>query len=275
MSVPALLDPLVVSLERRWYVALFLVTYLVLALRHLGARRTLLFSGVAAAISWLSEVPSIRVGFPYGLYTYHWQGADGSNPTGLDPREPALLGVPCLSTLSYVFLNYAALCCALVLLGRREPPAGFRGRAALAALSAALVVAIDTVVDPIALRGGEWFLGKMYFYPHGGEHWGVPISNYAGWLLVGSLIAGLYLALEARLAAPPPARAGGAALGTALFFSVLAFNIGVTFFVGARDLGWSSAAIAAPLLVLSLARAGLTDPGGPSKLGAPDGRGVS
>ena len=61
-----------------------------------------------AAISLASEIPSIRWGFPYGLYHYLWEG-----PTGLDPREPSIFGVPCFSTLSYVFLNYAAICLAI------------------------------------------------------------------------------------------------------------------------------------------------------------------
>lgn len=253
------MDAIFVSLERRWYVAAFLVSYLVLALRHLGWRRTALFSGVAFAISLASEVPSIRVGFPYGLYTYLVGG-----PSGIDPREPMILGVPCFSTLSYVFLNYASLCAATTILGVAFPSAqgGLRARAAVALTAGALVVALDTIVDPIALRGEHWFLGKIYFYPGGGQHWGIPVSNYGGWLLVGTLIPLAYQAAEARLAAtlgPRPARPLGEALGAGLYFGILAFNIGVTFWIGERDLGWSSTAIATPLLVLTLARLGLTE----------------
>jgi putative membrane protein len=245
----ALLDRILVPLERRWYVAVFLVAYLAIALLHLGRRRVALFSALAFAISLASEIPSIRWGFPYGLYTYLWGGG------GLDPREPSILGVPCFSTLSYVFLNYAALATAMLLLGRPEPKT-WRARAGLAVASAALVVAIDTVVDPIALKGGEWFLGKIYYYPGGGEHFGVPITNYLGWLLVGALIAGSYLALELRVKEPPPSSGArlGPLLGAGLFSGVLAFNIGVTFSIGARDLGWASVCIVAPLLALAAAR---------------------
>jgi putative membrane protein len=248
----ALLDAVSVSLTRRWYVVAFLAAYLVLALRHLGARRTALFTAVAASISWLSEVPSIRVGVPYGLYHYLWGG-----PSGIDPREPSLLGVPCFSTLSYVFLNYAALCAAVVVLGCGNPR-GARARAAVAATAATLVVALDAVIDPVALRGERWFLGKIYHYPGSGEHFGVPVSNYAGWLLVGALIASVYLTLEARLRTPAPARRLGPELGAALYFSVAAFNIAVTFWIGERDIGWSSVAIAAPILVIAVARTALT-----------------
>jgi uncharacterized membrane protein len=250
--VDSLLDSLLVFVTRRWYVVAFLVTYIVLGLTHLGARRLALFSAVAAAISWMSEFPSIRWGFPYGLYHYLW-----GPPSGLDPREPSIFGVPCFSTLSYVFLNYASYCAAVVVLGAGEPRGG-RARAAMALVSAALVVAVDTIIDPVALRGDRWFLGKMYHYPHGGEHWGIPITNYAGWLLVGALIVGTYLALEARLATPRPVRPAGPPLGTALYFAVIAFNVVVTFWIGERDLAWSSVAIAAPLLAIVLARGFLT-----------------
>jgi putative membrane protein len=91
-----LLDALTVTAERRWYVLVFLAVYLVAALRHLGGRRVLAFSLVGFLVAWASEVPSIRWGVPYGLYTYLWQPAE---PLGLDPREPALLGVPVFSDL--------------------------------------------------------------------------------------------------------------------------------------------------------------------------------
>lgn len=248
-----MIDALLVSATRRWYVVLFLAAYLVLALRHLGARRTALYTAVAAAISLASEVPSIRWGFPYGLYHYLWGGG-----SGLDPREPQVLGVPCFSTLSYVFLNYAALCCAKVLTGASEAPASGRARLGLAVASAALVVAMDMVVDPIALRGDRWFLGKIYHYPGGGEHFGIPITNYLGWLLIGALIPLAFFALEPRVRSPRPAAAHGPALGTGLYFGIAAFNIGVTFRIGERDLGWASAGIMAPLAALALARACLS-----------------
>jgi uncharacterized membrane protein len=236
------IDAVSIFLVRRWYVVLFLAAYVPLALRHLGARRTLRFSAIAAAISLASEIPSIRWGFPYGLYHYLWEG-----PTGLDPREPSILGVPCFSTLSYVFLNYAAICLASVLVGARS-------RAALAVVAGVCMVALDMIIDPIALQGEKWFLGKMYWYPGGGEHFGVPITNYAGWFLVAALIA----------AATWPLPRARCELGAGLWFGVAAFNIGVTFWIGERTLGWASAGIALPLLATALVRmiAAADEPGG-------------
>ena len=51
-------------------------------------------------------------------------------------------------------------------------------------LAALLQVFLDTVIDPVALQGGRWFLGQIYGYREVGSHYGVPLSNYFGWLLV-------------------------------------------------------------------------------------------
>ena len=45
---------------------------------------------------------------------------------------------------------------------------------------------IDMVIDPVALRGDRWFLGKIYYYPEPGVHFGVPFANYIGWAVVGA-----------------------------------------------------------------------------------------
>lgn len=244
---PAMIDALAVTAGRRWYVLLFLAVYLVAATRHLGARRALLFLAAGFAIAWASEVPSIRCGFPYGLYHYLWQPGE---PTGLDPREPALLGVPVFSDLSYVFLAYAAACLAEHVLGR----AAARGAAAAQALAAAvLFVALDVVIDPVALRGERWFLGKIYHYPHGGEHFGVPLTNYAGWLLVGLVTQVLFAAAEKRLATPRPA-GGTPLLGVGLYFGVCAFNIGVALSIEEGEIAFAGVGTTAPLLAIALAR---------------------
>jgi uncharacterized membrane protein len=244
---PAMIDALAVTAGRRWYVLLFLAVYLVAATRHLGARRALLFLAAGFAIAWASEVPSIRCGFPYGLYHYLWQPGE---PTGLDPREPALLGVPVFSDLSYVFLAYAAACLAEHVLGR----AAARGAAAAQALAAAvLFVALDVVIDPVALRGEDWFLGKIYHYPGGGTHFGVPLSNYAGWLLVGIAMELTLVGLDRGLA-PPRGGRGSPLLGVGLYFGVCAFNVGVAASIGAGEIAFAGAAIAAPLAALAAAR---------------------
>jgi putative membrane protein len=44
---------------------------------------------------------------------------------------------------------------------------------------------IDIIIDPVALQGERWFLGRIYYYPEPGTLFGVPIANYIGWAIVG------------------------------------------------------------------------------------------
>lgn len=43
----------------------------------------------------------------------------------------------------------------------------------------------DVVIHPVALQGEKWFLGKIYGYPQEALYFGVPLTNFAGWAVVG------------------------------------------------------------------------------------------
>ena len=77
---------------------------------------------------------------------------------------------------------------------------------AVFALTAFLFAFIDMVIDPVALRGDRWFLGKIYYYPDPGRHFGVPFANYVGWAVVGLISLAVYFPLDRRL---PPSFALG------------------------------------------------------------------
>ncbi len=70
-------------------------------------------------------------------------------------------------------------------------------------LTAFLFAFIDMVIDPVALRGDRWFLGKIYYYLDPGIHFGVPFTNYVGWFVVGVISLAIYFPIERRL---PPLR---------------------------------------------------------------------
>jgi len=48
-----------------------------------------------------------------------------------------------------------------------------------------LMMALDVVIDPLAVRGDRWFLGQVFTYAEPGIYFGVPCSNFAGWVIVG------------------------------------------------------------------------------------------
>src|SRR5204863_9307365 len=87
-------------------------------------------------------------------------------------------------------------------------------------------MALDVVIDPLAVRGDRWFLGRIFYYPSGGAYFGVPLSNFAGWLCVGALGVGAYLALAGGVTG------GRLWPGVALYYLVLGFNLAVTAWIG-------------------------------------------
>jgi uncharacterized membrane protein len=157
----------------RPYVVGFLAFFLVAGARDLGHARTLGFLLWGLLVALVAELSSTRVGVPFGVY--HYTGATAG-------AELFLSNVPCFSPLSFPFLAYASFCLARRVLGPSW--AGSRaGRLRLVALSGALMALLDVVIDPLAVRGGRWFLGHIFFYPEGGSTSGCrsPISPAGSW----------------------------------------------------------------------------------------------
>jgi uncharacterized membrane protein len=206
------MDLLIGTLLLRPYVFGFLAAFLLAGARDLGWRRTLLFGGCVWPVAFLAEFSSTRTGVPFGLY--HYTGVTRG-------QELYVADVPFMDSLSFTFLAYAAFCLARVARGER---AG--GRPAAAALSGLLMMLLDVVIDPIAVRGDRWFLGPIFYYPEGGVYFGVPLSNFAGWWIVGTAAVGLYLGLAGDAGGRRPGP------GVGLYYAVLAFNLAVTALIG-------------------------------------------
>ena len=117
---------------------------------------------------------------------------------------------------------------------------------------------IDMVIDPVALRGDRWFLGKIYYYPDPGVHFGVPIANYVGWAIVGLISLSIYFPLDRRIAHLPASEGtsttGRLLLGVGLYYCVLTFNLAVSFWIGEPLLGVTGLFIYMPVTVLLLLR---------------------
>jgi len=215
---PALLVHLLVGTVRlRPYVFAFLIVFLVSASRDLGAGRALMFLVWGWGVAFLAEYASTRVGFPFGMYHYT------ESTRGV---ELYLSNVPFFDSLSFPFLAYAAFC-----LARRTLRTAHG--AAVVGIAGGLMTLLDVVIDPLAVRGDQWVLGRVFYYPTGGVYFGVPLSNFAGWLLVGWVIVGGYvLAIRATSGGAPIADQGSPGAGVALYFLVLGFNLGMTLWIG-------------------------------------------
>ncbi|MDA8174965.1 MAG: carotenoid biosynthesis protein [Nitrospiraceae bacterium] len=209
----------------RPYVFAFFAAYIISCSLQFGFRQAAVFSVAGYLIAWLSEVSSIHNGFPYGLYTYI-EATKG--------RELWVAGVPFMDSLSYVFLLYASY--SLVCLYRGKTDGRFDLPGAL--LSSFFFVYLDALIDPVALRGDRWFLGRIYYYPDGGAYFGVPYSNFVGWLIVGFVMACAFQFINNQFLNNGAARAGAVnqgpsrtLLGPALYYSVAIFNLAVAIYI--------------------------------------------
>ncbi|MCL5023640.1 MAG: carotenoid biosynthesis protein [Nitrospirae bacterium] len=227
----------------RPYVFAFLLVYLFGCSLHLGVKRALAFCIAGYLIAWASEYSSIHNGIPYGPY-YYIEETKG--------KELWVLGVPFMDSLSYVFLAYASYSVALMV----TSPATARGkilylletkkiRRSLSTriFAAFFFVYLDIIIDPVALLGDRWFLGRIYGYPEGGVYFGIPISNFIGWLIVGFVMIYALQKID-RLLDGTPDRSGYKyawryLIGPGLYLGVMAFNLAVTFSIGEYRLGWT------------------------------------
>lgn len=198
------------TIALRPYVFVFLAVFLAAAARDLGLRRALAFTGWAWAVAFVAEYSSTRTGVPFGLYHYT-EATRG--------QELFLANVPVMDSLSFTFLAYASFSLARLLLHRS------RG-ASVVLLSGALMMLLDVVIDPLAVRGDRWFLGRIFYYPEGGAYFGVPLSNFVGWAVVGWAIVGGFSLLFRLVEGARPL------LGSGLYYGVLAFNLAVAGWIG-------------------------------------------
>jgi len=250
---------LIGTVTLRPYVFIFFAAYLFLAITHIGWKRTALFTALAYTIAFLCEWSSAvaATGFPFGLYYYIDQTSH---------RELWVAGVPFMDSLSFTFLSYVSWELATMLLGHLKvswrdaqvlDAEVVRRRWSTALLAAFLMMYLDIIIDPVALRGDRWFLGKIYYYPDGGSYFGITIANFLGWFFVCFLIVRLFVWLERMIFAKASNLAAGVrnyrykALGpVGLYFGVLGFNLFMTFWIGERTLGIVGVIIVLPLAVM-------------------------
>jgi len=183
-----------------------------------GWGRVLRVAAVVAALAWAAEAIGAATGFPFGAYRY------------TAALQPQLAQVPLLVPLAWLMLLPLAWAVAQAVVGSARPL-----RFTLA--TALAFTAWDLFLDPHMVSWGFW----MWAAP--GGYFGIPWTNFLGWLLVSAvitlvvhptgapvrpllLIYTITWALEAMGLAffwhlPGPAAAGGLAVG---LFALLAWR---------------------------------------------------
>jgi uncharacterized membrane protein len=126
-------------------------------------------SALAAAAGIGSELVGTRTGLPFGRYHY-------------TPRlGPGVGGVPLMVGVCWAMMAGPswAVACAVTDSPRRRPLA-----------AAAALTAWDVAVDPRMVREGYWVWARP------GRYEGIPLSNFAGWFVVGGVLFGVWSVLE-------------------------------------------------------------------------------
>ena len=142
-------------------VVLFAVPAFWATRRWLGWRDAAILWAVLGVYALLVETSAILTGFPYGHFGYS-----------------DLLGVKLFGTTPWtVCLAWTPLMIAAYAVSASV----FRNPMVRIICAALIVTAFDLVLDPGAVRLGFWH------YAGGGEFYGVPVSNFVGWLVSGAV----------------------------------------------------------------------------------------
>ena len=134
-----------------------------------GWLRALATAGLIAALGWLVEAVGHSTGFPFGSYDY----------TPL--LQPQLAGVPLLIPLAWMMMMPPAWAVAHAI---TRGMTGKRRIASFVLVSMLAFTAWDLFLDPQMAGWNLW----TWDDPAGFTYFGIPWSNYAGWLLASGLI---------------------------------------------------------------------------------------
>lgn len=158
----------------------------------LGWRQALAFWSISFVVSLAFESLGVLTGWPFGAYGY--SHILGWKIFGL---------VPAIIPLAWFMMMYSTHCLVNVIAGasrgEMERAATPGGAAWLALLSAVAMTAWDLSLDPEMVRRGAWA------WETPGPYFGIPLSNYAGWLLTTFVVFLLYRLYALRRPAHPPA----------------------------------------------------------------------
>ena len=157
-------------------VVLFFLASLTHSLSSQPLPWTARFFTVALVFGWGIEAIGTGTGFPFGQYTYG------------DRLGPDIGSVPWVIPLAWAMMGYPAY----VVAAR-----ACRTAVARVALAAAILATWDLFLDPQMVSEGHW--GFAHPEPALPGVPGIPLSNFAGWLLAAALV----MALLEAVAGPP------------------------------------------------------------------------
>jgi uncharacterized membrane protein len=138
-----------------------------------GLARTLKTFAIVTGLSYFAELLGSSTGIPFGKYHY------------TDILQPQIAGVPLLIPLAWLMMLPPGWAIAKIIFPRpvsRFPIPNFLFTILYSLLSALAFTAWDLFLDPQMVGWGFW----VWEIP--GQYFGIPLSNYFGWIVVSALI---------------------------------------------------------------------------------------
>ena len=140
-----------------------------------GARTAAAVLVAPGVLGLLAETVGVHTGYPFGEYRY------------TDTLGPQLAGVPLVVPLAWAMMTYPCLLLARRLAAGSGDGPQHGGRRLIVALTGGVALAAwDLFLDPQMVAAGHW--AWAWPDPHLPGLDGIPLTNYAGWLLVGTLM---------------------------------------------------------------------------------------
>jgi bisanhydrobacterioruberin hydratase len=181
-----------------WTAPAFLALAAILVLGTSRRREALLLT-VALVLGFISEYLAVQCGCVFGPYSY------------TDVLSPRVLGIPLVMSAAWMIV----VAYVKVMLMRITSTAWTEVAAA-----SLWMTAIDLVIDPVAagpLRYWSWV--------NPGAYYGIPASNFVGWVLVSAVIFAVLQLAPGGWADNP--WAGRIGLSVIIFFTVIAGSYGL------------------------------------------------
>lgn len=222
------------------YVLLGMVAALLHAAGRLGTGRAVVLLALSGSVSLAAELVGTGTGYPFGTYAY-----------------TPLLGwrvggrVPFPIPVSWFYMLYASLAICGALLRADD---SWRGRVRWALVGGAVLTAWDVAMDPAMVVTNHW----QWQQPAGDGVWGLlarpvfhgmPLSNWFGWLVTGSVIAFLMVLVV------PPTRWAARTGATSLPRWLYAANGVMPVAICVRHGMWDAAVLGTVAMALPLALA--------------------
>jgi uncharacterized membrane protein len=137
-----------------------------------GLRNALALAAICVVVTFAMENIGVTTGWPFGHYHFE-----------IEPNLPHVGAIPPIVGPLWFGMGYFSWVLAEALLGGTQARLSRRSRlVALPIVAAFVMTQWDVVMDP-----PESTISKIWIWHDGGAHFGVPLSNYLGWLLTSWL----------------------------------------------------------------------------------------